>query len=79
MSVKLGKGVGRLAGMVLIADIEGKGKWIDYESDHTTLEGLTERLREGCDARRWFAWRVILIESEGGPVTPWANRMKGRR
>jgi hypothetical protein len=79
MSVKLGKGVGRLAGMVLVADIEGKGKWIDYESDHTTLEGLTERLREGCDARRWFAWRVVVVESEGGPLLPWENRKRWRQ
>jgi hypothetical protein len=70
MSVKLGRGLGRYTGQVLVSDIEGKGKWIDIETGHTTLEGLTERLREGTDERKWFAWRVVVIESEGGPVLP---------
>lgn len=70
MSVKLGKGLGRFVGMVLVADCEGKGKWIDLASDHTTLEGLTERIREGVDQHRWYAWRIVVIEAEGGPVLP---------
>lgn len=70
MSIKLGKGIGRFVGMVLVADSVGDGKWIELSSGHTTLEGLTERLREGVEQQRWYAWRIVVIESEGGPVLP---------
>ena len=71
MSVKLGTGLGRHMGMVLIADkVTGLGRWIEIRSNHTTLIGLTEYLRDGTRKRRWFAWKIVVVESEGGPTSP---------
>lgn len=68
MSIKLGTGIGRHVGMVLIQDSKSKfGRWCELLSNHTTLEGLTGHLREGLRTRRWYAWKIVIIESEGGP------------
>jgi len=69
MSTHLGTGQGRYLGMVLVADKStGQERWVELLTNRRTLEGLTEHLREGVRRGRWFAWRIVVVESEGGVV-----------
>jgi hypothetical protein len=69
MSIHLGTGIGRHVGMVLVADkTTGQERWLELVTHRRTLEGLTEHLRDGARRGRWFAWRIVVVESEGGVV-----------
>jgi hypothetical protein len=55
--------------MILVADkTTGQERWMELATNRRTLEGLTEHLRNGLRSGRWFAWRIVVVESEGGLV-----------